>query len=82
MPKARITNLRSERRRLLAAWLSTWLDTALKSNTKSGKAFPGWDQSETRKVLLTLKDIREDCDESKAEILETGGRDDVKYGRH
>lgn len=82
MPKARITNLRAERRRLLAAWLSTWLDNALQNNTSAGRTFPGWDKSETRKVLLTLKDLREDCDESKADIIETGGYDDVEYGRH
>jgi hypothetical protein len=80
MPKARITNLRADRRRLLGAWLGTWLDDALRKNSKAGKPFPGWSQDETRKVLLTLKDLREDCGDDK-EIVETGGLDDVVYGR-
>jgi hypothetical protein len=81
MPKARITNLRADRRRLLGSWLSTWLDSALKRNAENGIAFPEWSVDETRKVLLTLKDLREDCDESKADIIETGGYNDVQYGR-
>jgi hypothetical protein len=81
MPKARITNLRGDRRRLLGCWLSLWLDTALQTNTKTGKSFPGWSAAETRKVLLTLKDLREDCDENKADIEEIGGYNDIPYGR-
>jgi hypothetical protein len=81
MAKARITNLRGDRRRLLGSWLSLWLDNALKSNIDLGKSFPGWGTNETRKVLLTLKDLRDDCDEGKEDIIEAGGYNDIHYGR-
>lgn len=76
MPKARITNLRSKRRKLLNDWFELWLDDALQFNHGNGKSFPGWTEDDTRKVLLTLKDLRDDCKENHAEIFETGGYND------
>jgi hypothetical protein len=77
MPKTRITNMRVNRRRLLGAWFELWLDKALKDNHDNGKSFPGWDRDDTRKVLLTLKDLRDDCesDRTGASLVETGGFD-------
>jgi hypothetical protein len=82
MPRARITNLRTERRRLLAVWFGTWLDNALEKHFQESKTLPNWSVDETRQLLLTLKDLRDDCEnESHADIIETGGYNDVSYGR-
>jgi hypothetical protein len=82
MPRARITNIRTERRRLLAVWFGSWLDTALEQNFQEARALPGWSSDETRQLLLTLKDLRDDCEnENRADIVEAGGYNDVPYGR-
>lgn len=82
MPKPRITNIRTERRRLLAAWFGIWLDSALERNFQKGIAVSGWSSEETRQLLLTLKDLRDDCEnENRADIIDAGGYNDVPYGR-